>query len=307
METKWTDIQINVAANYIENAESVATSIATGGIYIEDYRELEKDVLEIARIDLIDEELLAKDRQNVIIHMYISPNENLSEIMHVLNERMSIANVPFEVKTEGVNQQDWEKGWKAYYHPIEIGERLAIVPSWEEYNTNRAKILLDPGMAFGTGTHETTALCLEILDKTITGQEEVLDIGTGSGILGIAAVKLGAKSAKGVDIDPMCVKVANENATLNNVQNKFIAEKGDLSGEISDKYDVICANIVANAIIQLAPNIAPLLKENGIFMASGIIDTRCDEVVLEIQKAKLKVQQIMHDNGWVALICKADN
>ncbi len=306
MDTNWTDIQINVLAQYIDDAQSVATSIATGGIYIEDYRDLEKDVLEIAHIDLIDEELLAKDRQNVIIHMYIAPTENVSEIMHVLNERMEASSVPYEVKTQGVNQQDWEKGWKAYYHPIEIGTRLAIVPSWEEYNSNRAKILLDPGMAFGTGTHETTALCLEILDEIINGGETVLDIGTGSGILGIAAIKLGANICKGVDIDPMCVKVANENALLNNVQNKFTAFKGDLSGEISDKYDIICANIVANAIMQLAPSVAPLLKHGGTFIASGIIDTRCDEVVNSIQKVGIKVEQIKHDGGWVALICKAD-
>lgn len=158
-----------------------------------------------------------------------------------------------------------------------------MVPSWEAYETDRAVITLDPGMAFGTGTHETTALCLETLDGLVKGGERVLDIGTGSGILAIAALKLGAAKAEGVDIDPMCVRTAGENAALNGVQNDLTVLVGDLSEKATGVYDVICANIVANAIIHLVPNVPALLAKHGTFLASGIIDTRKDEVIAAVQ------------------------
>ncbi len=290
-------------AQHISSAENVAHGIAEGGIYIEDYRDMEEQVLEIAHIDLIDEELINKDRDNVIVHMYISQEENIAEILHILQSRMAQEEVPFTIKTEGLKQEDWEKGWKAFYHPIEIGERLAVVPSWEEYATNRVKITLDPGMAFGTGTHETTALCLNILDKIVLGGEKILDIGTGSGILAIAAIKLGAKSAIGVDIDPMCVRVAKENAEINGINGEFDVKIGDLSKEVSGKFDIICANIVAGAIIELAKFIPDLLAQDGIFLTSGIIDIRCEEVAQALKKAGLTVKEIKEDGGWVAIIC----
>ncbi len=300
----WTDIKICVPAQYASNAENVAHGIAQGGIYVEDYRDMEAQVLEIAHIDLIDEELLKKDRDSVIVHMYMSEEENIAQILHLVQDRMTREEVPFTIETEGLKQEDWEKGWKAFYHPIEIGKRLAVVPSWEQYSTERVKITLDPGMAFGTGTHETTALCLNVLDNLVKGGETVLDIGTGSGILAIAAVKLGAKSALGVDIDPMCVRVANENAAINGVENEFSVKIGDLSKTVSGKFDIICANIVANAIKELAKFIPSLLKENGTFLASGIIDTRCDEVVETLESVGLKINEVKHDGGWVAIICQ---
>lgn len=298
---QWTDIQINTSLDFAENAQAVATNICGGGIYIEDYSDLEAGVMEIAHIDLIEESLLSKNRSEVIIHCYISPDENSAEILALLQSRLTAAEITFTISLEGVNQEDWENSWKAYYHAIDIGTRLAIVPSWEKYETNRTIIKLDPGMAFGTGTHETTSLCLEVLDEIIAGGERVLDIGTGSGILAIAALKLGAKKAEGVDIDPMCVRTAGENALLNGVEENLKVLIGDLSQKASGKYNVICANIVANAILALSPAVVPLLAENGFFIASGIIDTRRDEVVAGLKKAGLKIVQIYEKNGWVAI------
>ena len=178
------------------------------------------------------------------------------------------------------------------------------MPSWEEYPTDRIVIRLDPGMAFGTGTHETTALCLAALDELVKGGERVLDIGTGSGILAIAALKLGAAEAEGVDIDPMCVRTAGENAQLNGVDGKLKVLVGDLSDKATGKYDIITANIVANAILHLAPCVPALLAEGGTFIASGIIDAREEEVCAGLAAAGLKVAEVRRQGGWVAILCK---
>ena len=197
---EWTDIRLTVAKADADNAEAVATMIAEGGIYIEDYSDIEQQVAEIAHVDLIEQELLDKPRDRVIIHMYLEPGASPVETLALISARMEAAGIAYTVETEGVEQEDWQNGWRKYYHPLEIGKRLAVVPSWQEYDTDRVKLVLDPGLAFGTGGHETTSLCMEALDERVQGGERVLDIGTGSGILAIAALKLGAAVAEGVDI-----------------------------------------------------------------------------------------------------------
>ena len=201
---EWTDISITVAKRDADTAEAIATMVANGGIYIEDYSDLEQQSWEIAHVDLIEQELLDKPRDIVIVHMYLAPDENPAEILPLFEERLKNSGIEYQLNTTGVEQEDWQNAWKKYYHPMDIGNRLAVVPGWEHYDTDRITITMDPGMAFGTGTHETTSLCLETLDAIVQGGERVLDIGTGSGILAIAALKLGAKEAEGVDIDP-CV------------------------------------------------------------------------------------------------------
>lgn len=301
----WTDIKTTVPAQYADTAEAIATGISGGGIYIEDYRDLEAQVEAIAHVDLIEQDLLDKRRDQVTVHLYIAPDENFAEIAALMHSRLTAAGVPYTLETAGVRQEDWENGWKQYYHAMDIGRRLAIVPSWESYPNpqGRAVITLDPGMAFGTGTHETTALCLETLDALVAGGERVLDIGTGSGILAIAALKLGATEAEGVDIDPMCVRTAGENAARNGVTEHFKVLIGDLSDKAGGLYDIICANIVANAIKALAPSVPALLAPGGTFMASGIIRERAAEVAGALAAAGLQVRQTKEKNGWVCLVC----
>lgn len=258
-------------------------------------------------MDLIEQELLDKDRDKVVVHLYLAPDENPAEVLGLLHTRLAAAEVPYQLDTAGVQQEDWETGWKAFYHAMDIGRKLAIVPSWEQYDTQRAVLRLDPGMAFGTGTHETTALCLEALDELTQGGERVLDIGTGSGILAIAALKLGAACAEGVDIDPMCVRTAGENAALNGVQEHFRVLVGDLSDKASGRYDIITANIVANAILHLAPAVPALLAPGGWFIASGVIDTRRDEVVQGLRAAGLQVREVRERNGWECILCQAQS
>ena len=300
----WTDIKITVPKAEADTAEAIATGISGSGIYIEDYSDLEAQVEAIAHVDLIEQELLDKDRNTVAVHLYLSPEENPAEVVELLRDRLQKADLHAAIDLAGVAEEDWANGWKAYYHAMELGSRLAICPSWESIETDRAVLKLDPGMAFGTGTHETTSLCLEVLDECVMGGERMLDIGTGSGILAIGALLLGAKSALGVDIDEMCVRTAMENAELNGVQDRFTAVAGNLSEKAEGKYDVICANIVANAIISLSPAVRPLLAEGGLFIASGIIDEREDEVAEKLGEAGLEVFEIRRKNGWVAILAR---
>ena len=301
---EWTDIRLTVAKADADNAEAVATMIAEGGIYIEDYSDIEQQVAEIAHVDLIEQELLDKPRDTVIIHMYLEPGASPVETLALIAARMEAANIAYTVETEGVEQEDWQNAWKKYYHAMDIGERLAIVPGWEDYRTDRIRIVMDPGMAFGTGTHETTSLCLETLDSMVKGGERVLDIGTGSGILAIATRKLGADSAEGVDIDPMCVRTAGENAERNGVAEHFTVLVGDLSDKASGKYNIITANIVAAAILSLAPHVPVLMAPGARFIASGIIDTRKDEVLAGLRAAGLEPVEIKEKRGWGCVICK---
>ena len=301
---EWTDIRLTVAKADADNAEAVATMIAEGGIYIEDYSDIEQQVAEIAHVDLIEQELLDKPRDQVIIHMYLEPGASPVETLALIAARMEAVGIPYTATTSGVEQEDWQNGWRKYYHPMEIGSRLAVVPSWQEYDTPRVKLVLDPGLAFGTGGHETTSLCLEALDERVKGGERVLDIGTGSGILAIAALKLGASVAEGVDIDPVAVRTAGENAALNGVADKLTVLVGDLSDKASGQYDIITANIVANAIMSLAPAVPGLMADDGVFIASGIIDSRKDEVLAALKAAGLAVQEVKEKRGWECIICK---
>ena len=289
---EWTDIRLTVSKADAEAAEAVATMIAEGGIYIEDYSDIEEQVEQIAHVDLIEQELLDKPRDTVIIHMYLEPGASPVETLALIAARMEAAGIPYTSETEGVEQEDWQNGWRKYYHPMDVGQRLAIVPSWQDYDTDRVKLILDPGLAFGTGGHETTNLCLEVLDERVRGGERVLDIGTGSGILAIAALKLGAAVAEG------------ENAALNGVADKLTVLVGDLSDKASGKYDIITANIVANAIMSLAPAVPGLMADDAVFIASGIIDSRKDEVIAALEAAGLAVLEVKEKRGWECIVCK---
>lgn len=213
-----------------------------------------------------------------------------------------------EIETASVNEEDWATAWKKYYHPVEIGKSLVIVPCWEldsfmkdSKKEGQTVITLDPGMAFGTGTHETTRLCLALLEECVTPDSTLLDIGTGSGILAVAALLLGAKSAAGVDIDEIAVKVAGENAELNGVRNRLDLYCGDLTEQIDGKFDVVCANIVADVIIRLSLDVTAFMKPDGVLLVSGIIEERKDEVTDALAKAGLLVCDEKSENGWVAI------
>jgi len=252
----WTEVCIRVATADTEEAAAIANMAVPYGIYIEDYSDLEQGAWEIAHIDLIDEELLGRDREHSLIHLYIDPQDNPPEAVAFLRERLTAAGVAHEVLAQTVSEEDWANNWKKYFKPLPVGERLLICPSWEtvEDTAGRQVLSIDPGMAFGTGGHDTTRLVLETLERHVTPGCAFLDIGCGSGILSIAACLLGAGSAFGVDIDPLAVRTAVENGQLNGLtEPRYTIVKGDLADKVTGQYPVVAANIVADAIIALSP------------------------------------------------------
>ena len=298
----WTEITVKIPTEYTDTAEAIANMTVPYGIYIEDYSDLEAKAEEIAHIDLIDEELINKDRTEALIHIYISECDNAAEALAFLKERLTAENIPFSCGAEGVNDADWSENWKKYFHATEIGDKLAIVPSWEEYDNkeNRKILHIDPGAAFGTGTHATTSLCLSMLENYVAEGSKMLDIGCGSGILSIASVLLGAKTAVGVDIDAQSVKTAKENAELNNVSGKTEYIVGDLADKISGKYNVVCANIVADVVIRLLGDVRTFMEENAVLLVSGIIDTRENYVLAAAEKHGFKVKEKQYKDKWCA-------
>lgn len=298
----WTEITVKIPTEYTDTAAAIANMTVPYGIYIEDYSDLEAKAEEIAHIDLIDEELINKDRDEALIHIYISECDNASEALAFLKERLTAENIPFSCGAEGVNDADWSENWKKYFHATEIGDKLAIVPSWEEYvNKQNRKILhIDPGAAFGTGTHATTSLCLTMLENYVTDGCKMLDIGCGSGILSIASVLLGAEKAVGVDIDAQSVKTAKENAELNGVGGKTEYIVGDLADKINGKYDVVCANIVADVVIRLLGDVRAFMDENAVLLVSGIIDARENDVLAAAEKHGFKVKEKQYKDNWCA-------
>ncbi len=300
----WTEITARVPTDKTDEAAAIANMTVPYGIYIEDYTNLEADAEEIAHIDLIDDELVNKDRTHSIIHMYIAESDNAVEAVSYLRERFNACGIDNEINCVLVDDADWNENWKKYFKAFEIGEKLAVCPSWENYDNkdNRTVISLDPGAAFGTGSHATTSLCLEILERKVTNDTTVLDIGTGSGILAIAADLLGAKSAIGVDIDAQSVKTAIQNAEINGVSEKTEFLVGDLADKITGKYDIVCANIVADVVMRLFNNVADFMRDDGILIVSGIIDMRADEVEKSAEEHGFKITESFMREEWHAYV-----
>lgn len=301
----WTEICVEVPAADIDSAAAIANMTVPYGIYIEDYSDLEREVLEIARIDLIDEQLLKADRDKAKIHIYIDPEDNIDEAVSFLKERLNAADIDYTIDLSNVREDDWLNNWRKYFKPMPVGERLLINPSWytDTDPEGRAVLNIDPGLAFGTGKHETTRLCMEALERYVNKGSKVLDVGCGSGILGIAAVLLGADSAFGVDIDETAVRTANENARINGVRGSFTAIAGDLVDKVTEKYDIVVANIVADAIIALSASVPRFMTDDAVYIVSGIIDARADDVKNAVKDSF----DIVEENtlgGWYCFVLR---
>ena len=304
---QYSEVQIRVATADVDTAAAIANLVVPYGLYIEDYSDIEELAPKIAHVDLIEQELLDRDRDHAIIHLYISPEENPAEAVSFVRERLESERIGFSIERAQVNEEDWATAWKKYYFPTKVGERLVVCPSWETYSPVEGEVVLtiDPGMAFGTGTHDTTRLCMQLLEEHVRPGDRLLDVGTGSGILAVSALLLGAGAAVGVDIDELAAKIAMENAALNGVEHRLATYVGDLTDKISGQYDVICANIVADVIIRLCHDIPRFLKPGGIFLTSGIIDTRKDDVTAAVTANGLRIDGVKEESGWVALRCSA--
>ncbi|MFR3064694.1 50S ribosomal protein L11 methyltransferase [Peptoniphilus sp.] len=248
--------------------------------------------------DFIDYPLLNSKEGVFALRVYPENMEDANILKAELNEK-NLGQCLIEEKDD----EDWANNWKKYYKPLEIGEKLAIVPEWEAYdNDKRIVIKINPGMAFGTGTHESTYMCLELLERYVNKDDEIFDIGCGSGILAIAALKLGAKRALAVDIDDKCIDASHENAGLNNLEDKMDIKKGNLLDVVKGRADLIVSNIIAEIIVDEIKNLKNHMDKGGIFITSGIIKERRQMVIDVLKENGFEIIDELEKNNWVAIV-----
>lgn len=296
--SRWIEVTLPATPDTLDDI--TARLIAEG---FESFQIVDRRDLDAARPawELFDEELLRDDTCKVVLYLPEGDEESFSVLRQLFPDAMC-GGTPR-------NEEEWADAWKQYYKPTPVGVRLLIQPAWLplEDTEGRAVFLNNPGMSFGTGLHASTRLCLELLESENIAGRRVLDIGCGSGILGLCGLVLGAESAVGVDIDPSAAETARENARLNGVDSRYTAFAGDylsddsLRQSVGTGYDMIFSNIVADIIIALAPLIAPQLQSNTGWVVSGIIEPRLDDVLNAAKKENLTAAQILHQDGWCAV------
>ena len=316
---KWLELHLDTQSAGIEPVSELLGDYGIDSLMIDEERDF-KDFLENNHQywDYVDEDLLKEKRGKCRITFYLEENDEgwskLAQLRIALSayKKQHPEYSPLLLSMENVADEDWENNWKQFYKPMEIGERLLVIPEWEQARpSERVKLILNPGLTFGTGSHATTRLCLTALEKHIHGGEKVLDLGCGSGILSIAALLLGASDAFACDIDDKCIGVAYENAALNGIdKTHYTVRCGDvttdqkLRKEFGGGYDVIVANIVADVIIALSVQVRPFLKPGGIFLCSGIIDDRAEEVKGKLIEAGWVITEERTSEGWYSYLCK---
>lgn len=313
----WTEVKIYTTTAGIDPLTGSMLDLGLQGFMIEDAQDFDEFLHDTTpHWDYVDQAVMEKMKDcETCVTIYVADNpQGMEELMQV---RQILARLKaqdpdgkygrLELEMKDVDEEDWSNAWKKYYHPVQVGEHLVVCPSWEAYDRKPDEVVLtlNPGMAFGTGTHDTTRLCMELLEKYITPQDTVLDVGCGSGILAITAALLGANKIIGCDIDEVAVKVAGENAALNGVQDRIAFHQGDLTSQVEGSFQIICANIVADVIIRLSEDAGRYLAKDGIFITSGIIDTREQDVLNALEQNSFQVIEHRTSGGWVALACKA--
>lgn len=304
----WTQVRVSCPTERLDDLVAIM-SMVNNNLMIEDLSDID---LKTCYGDLIDESILNADKTVAYVSAFFPAEESFGEDIDFIRGQMLADGINGGVELIGVSEEDWANSWKTYYKPIKTDGRIVIVPQWEKYEAEDDDIIvkMDPGMAFGTGTHETTRLVINLLEKYTEKGVRVLDVGCGSGILAICAAKLGAGICRAYDIDPMAVRVAKENVVINEVDNIVSCEKSDLLKNVdcSDgKYDVVCANIVADIIIRMAPDVGRYMADNGVLLASGIISERAADVVNALEGNGLKVVERVEENGWCAMaLCHSE-
>ncbi len=321
---EWIQISITTAHDGADALCAALENTGIRGFEIEDpadFTEFMHD--EFPYRDYVDDDLVRKKTSGeVLVKVYISNNEAGHEQLMRVKECLaflksieesdgSIKFGTLKLSMQSMNEEDWAENWKQFFHPLKIGKRLLIRPEWEdcENEDRRVVFTINPGMSFGTGSHATTQLCLEAIEKYTKSGDTVLDLGCGSGILSIVALLLGASHATALDIDKNAVDIAKRNAKLNGVDlSKYDAYAGNVLNDESliekfsaEKYDIVAANIVADVIIGIAPFVGSFVKDGGIFIASGIITERLSEVLSHLEKS-FKIIQISDKNGWASVI-----
>ena len=310
---KWYEVIIKTTEEAQDAICEMLSSIGAAGSSIEDPNEIKREILKKDSLDYADEEFINTLGNTVVIKSYFSQEKDISKIVDLINEKLLFIK-KFLDTGEGfagyfeVDEEDWSTSWKKYYKPFHISDKMVIKPSWEVYYKKDDEIVieLDPGMAFGTGTHETTSMCAMLLEKYTNKGDRVIDVGCGSGTLSIIASKLGASHVTALDIDEVAVKITKENSIINKVENVH-AVKGVLTDIEKIKSDLIVANIIADVITGLSSDIPFYLKEGGIFITSGIIKERKQEVIDEYRKKAFTLEEVLEQGEWVAIVFRCPN
>ena len=316
---QWLELHIDTTHAGLDTVVAMLSALDIDGVIIDDETDFQ-DFLETNHEywDYVDEDLEKSMQGKSRITFYLLANDNgygkLGEgrvaLQKLKEERTDCGTLLMTM--ENIQDADWENSWKQYYKPMEIGERLLVIPQWETAEVgDRVPLILDPGLTFGTGSHATTRLCLTALEKVVKEGDRVLDLGCGSGILSIAALCLGAKEATAVDIDDKCLTVAYDNAALNGIgKDTYTVKVGNvitdeaMRSQLGGGYQIVLANIVADVIIALAPMVRSMMAEGGVFLCSGIIDTRAEEVAEKLREAGLELVESRTSEGWYAYTCR---
>jgi ribosomal protein L11 methyltransferase len=309
---KWSEISIHTTNEAVEPISNILHEAGASGVVIEDPLELVKE-----REDQFGEiyQLNPEDypEEGVIVKAYLSVNSFLGETVDEIKEAVNnliLFNIDIgknSVSVSEVNEEEWATAWKKYYHPVKISERFTVVPTWEEYtpvSSDELIIELDPGMAFGTGTHPTTVMSIQGLERFVKSDDVVIDVGTGSGVLSIASAMLGAKKVTALDLDEVAVESAKMNIKLNKVHSVVNVFQNNLLEGIQEKADVIVANILAEVIVRFTDAAAQCLKPGGYFITAGIIQQKKDEVKESIESAGFQIEETVQMEDWVSFIAK---
>ena len=299
----WTQIKVTVPLCELDALVAVMSMI-NNNLMIEDYSDIDTN-LKTCYGDLIDEKILNANKDIASVSVFIPSDRSYMDDLAYIRQRCAELSLHAEIELVGVNEEDWANSWKQYYKPVKIGEKIVICPAWEKYTPAEGELVIrmDPGMAFGTGTHETTRLVIRLLEKYTKAGQRMLDVGTGTGILAICASRLGAALCRAYDIDPTAVRVARENIKDSGLEN-VTCDQSDLLKQVSlegGQYDLVCANIVADIIIRMTPDVGAYMKDDAVLLASGIIAERCDDVVECFERNGFKVVEKLTDNDWCGL------
>jgi len=310
MDKNWIEVTVVTSSEATEAVAGFFYNTGVKGVSIEDSEDVEFKKKNPGDWDYFDETIL-NIKEGAVVKGYFKEDENFQEYLSYIKEGVEkLPEYGFE-KGEGivtaakVNEEQWENNWKKYYKPTKVGERIVIKPIWEQYEKKEEELIveLDPGMAFGTGTHETTRMCIKALEKYVNPNSTVFDIGTGSGILAITAAKLGADRVIGVDLDPVAVDSAKNNVSFNDIKNIEILY-GDLMEVVKGKANIVVANIIADVIIFLTETVKEFIEEKGYFVASGIILERRESVVKKLDQCGFEIVEVMEDGEWVCIVSK---
>ncbi|MCI8589385.1 MAG: 50S ribosomal protein L11 methyltransferase [Clostridiales bacterium] len=295
---KYTEIKVKCNVADLEQVSGIMSMIDSF-LKIEDYSDFDSSA--VGYDGLADESLLQADRTHAFVSLYVPETEDAQASVDFLKQQFAAVGTKVELYESETENQDWENEWKKYYEPVFCGEHVVIVPSWQEYAAQKDEVIvkIDPGLAFGTGTHESTRLCLGLLEQYVQKGDSVFDVGTGSGILAVAAKKLGAGIVRGLDIDPVAVRSAKENAELNGTEIEF--DTGSIEQSPPQTYRIIVANIVADVILALYPAVYTRLASQGVFIASGIIREREKEVIDILLQNGFSLIESQHEGEWCAL------